>query len=732
MVLGALSDKMTGKDFVGREEILKDIYKAVDGKEAAVVLKGPGGSGKTTLLKHTAAQLGKKQFSFIVIEGETHPELILKKIFLKAHKKGITDAEKMIDGTGEALREKILWVVEHYLQKEKIMMVFEDFEINLNLDGKFRSERLKEFLAYLKDALKEKDTFLFFTTETDIPGFHSTPMPDFIDEEFKKFLSHRDALERLNQKSREKLRFDMGSNPRTLKLLDAVAAREFGEKKFDWDTLKKKIPDLAQRILYKENEDQDFSPLLLEKLFNLLTPAQQQLLKGLSVFNHAVGKAALDALQLKITNAARKELAGLSVLDYSAKNDLYRIHRLTARFMAGKMTEEEKKQFHSRAAVYFEGLTAGTGEGDTGNEIEIRRHYLEAEEWDRVAEISLRLDEYLSSRGFLQLAFDLLQEIENRDYTRDNQLRIYLRLTMFYMIFGQFDRVISQNEKLAAVYEEMENRKGVAICLGQMGMAYENKRKYDEALTKYDKARGIFEALKENAAAGSNLLAMGKIRQKRGKYDEAAADYKKALALAETVNDPAVISESLFQLGRVDEERGDLDKALDYYRQSQQLKEKIGNEKEIASGLHQIGNVFFMKGEFDEAMGHYQRSLTLSEKIDDLKGAGYSLGQLGMIAHRKGETDDALKLYERSVELFEKVGDKRGLSSGYHQLGRLYQERGKSDEALDFYKKSLDIREENADMPGMALGYGQLGMLQFEREEYEESLRSSTKSFVLF
>ena len=656
----------------------------------------------------------------------------MEKIFRQAWKKKIKNAENIVETTSGDLRKRILWFVENFLEKEKIALVFEDFESNLNLDGKFKSERLREFLVYLKDSLKEKEAFMFFTTEMDIPGFESISMPAFTKTEFKKFLTCLETLNQLNQKSKETLIFDMGSNPRALQMLNHIASQEFGEKKFQWDALKKKIPNLAERILYKENEEADFSPLLLEKLMETLTASQQSLLKGLSIFDRAIGKSALEALQLKISNKDRKKLIELSLLFYSEKHDLYRIHRLTARFMLGKLSEVEKKQLHLWAADYFKALREDKPERDIENEVSIRRHYLEAEEWDRAADISLELDQYLVSSGYPQLSFDLLLEIENKDFSRENRIRIFMRLGIFHLLFGQFDQVIERNKKLIPLLEETGERESIAHCHRQIGTAYDQKRKYDDALDAYDRSRELFVELNQIPAAVFNCLEMGKIQHKRAKYDEAVNRFREALELAGKVNDPVGIAESLFQLGRMSEERGELDDALDYYRQSQQVKEKIGNEKEIASGLHQIGNVLFLKGLYEEALGNYQRSLALNEKNNDLKSAGYSLGQLGMIYHRKGEKDEALKLYQKSLDLFEKVEDERGIASGLHQVGRIYQEQGKSDEALDHYKRSLEIREKNSDMPGMALCYGQLGLLYLEREEFEESMRSSTKSFLIF
>ncbi|MCK4766618.1 MAG: tetratricopeptide repeat protein [Candidatus Aminicenantes bacterium] len=729
MRLEHLIDNMKERRFIGREKVLTEIYKKIESKEASVVIKGPGGSGKTALLAHTAAQLKKKKFSFILIEGETLPELILDKIYRKAHKKGLEDAEKTFHSRELDVGKKIIRFSENFLHKEKILLVFEDFEANLDIDGKFRNQRLKEFLSYLKDTLKDKEACLFFTTEKDIPGFDSTPIGVFSDEEFKKLLAHTESLDQLGEKSRQRLFFDMGGSPRSLQLLDTIAGREFGEKKFAWETLKNRVPRLADRILHKESEDADFTPLLLEKILDYLDESQQHLLKALSLFNGPVEQETLQALGLKIAAKDRKKDLDLSLLDFYEKPGLYRLHPRTARFLRGKLGEAEKKKLHLAAARYFENLSR---EQDITDKIAARRHYLEAEEWDLAAALTFDLDQYLASRGYLQLSFDLLKEIENLDFSAANRERIHRLLTAYYTLFAMYDQVISQGEKLLKIYEKNDNRQGKAQVRGQLAMAYDQKRKYDDALQNYDKSRQVYEELGISGAAAACLLEMGKIQLKRVKHDEALDYFQQALSLSEKASDLKNTAESLFHIGRVYEEKGEFDSALEHYRKSQGLKEQAGDEPGLAVGLHQMGNIYFLKKEADNALGFYRQSLELAKKYGDLRGQGNSLGQMGLIRQQQGREEEALGYYLESLKAFEELGDQRGISASFHQLGRIYQGRGELDKALEYLKKSLKIREETADMLGMALGYGQLGMLYYETGEYREALESSVKAFLLF
>lgn len=758
MLVEELIDNASSQAFIGRKEILDNILKKIADKKPAIVVKGAVGSGKTALLGRVIAHLRKKQFAFIISEGQTHPELLLKMIYEKARKKDIKEAEEIYVDGGQEIRKKILWFVENYLVKEKIMIAFEDFETNLNLDGKFRNERLKEFLIYLRDSLKDKDTFLFFTSEKDIPGFESEPIGEFDDEEFKKLLSLLPTLNKLGEKSREKLFFDMGSNPRALQLLNHIAGHEFGDKNFDWETLKKRVPHLVHRILYKDTQEADFSPLLLEQITTYLDVPQLAALKALSLLDGPIKKDALDALQVKISSKDRKRLVDLSLIRWAAptaqkgtgrfkpdthdkknsfssaleKTGIYRIHSLTARFFQGKMSEKEKRIVHLLAAQYYETLERSKAGLDIENMIKARAHYLAAEEWNRAANLTFDLDLYLEPRGYVPLSFDLLKEIENLDYSRENRLSLHKRLLVLSSLFGMYDEVIAQGEKLIKMYEDDGDRKNAAQTLSHIAVAFDKKRKYDEALAKYEKARQLYDEINNAWSAAYVSIEMGKLQQKRGKYDEAGAIYEKALAQAIELNNSRCIAECRHNLGRLCEEKGEIDAAFEHYLQARELREKSLDERGLAATLHQMGNIYFIKGDLDAAFDHYRQSLSLAEKQQDLQGQGNGLGQIGMIHQRKGRLDEALDSYRQSLDVFEKLGDQRGIASAMHQLGRAYQEQGKLDEALEQYKKSLEIREKSADMPGMAIGYGQLGILYFEKEEYREALISSVKAFLLF
>ncbi|UCH93360.1 MAG: CHAT domain-containing protein, partial [Candidatus Aminicenantes bacterium] len=376
--------KYLERGFIGRRQVLRDIYKSIDNKEGAIVLKGPGGIGKSTLTTRAAANLRIKGFDFIVVQGETTIEQILETISKKAAAQKIKGANEVYAADAD-VKDKLAWYLDHFLLKQRVVIIFDNFEENQDEDkGDFRRERLKQFLFFFREALKNKETFLFFSTRYRLPGFDSPgiskEIPEFSAVEFRKMLGNRNALQRLDSKSVKNLRQEIGGNPRALELLDQIAYKEFKKRDFTWVQLKDLIPELQERIIQKKDAGDDFTPLFLDKLFGYLTGTQRQVLDILSVYRNPVPVEAITAHDVKMERPDRIRLADLSLLECIDIDEisLYYVHRLTAQYLLKQMKQGVHNKYHLRAAQYFEDLKDEEGKVDLYDHIESRWHYIQA------------------------------------------------------------------------------------------------------------------------------------------------------------------------------------------------------------------------------------------------------------------------------------------------------------------------------------------------------------------
>jgi tetratricopeptide (TPR) repeat protein len=395
-----------------------------------------------------------------------------------------------------------------------------------------------------------------------------------------------------------------------------VAREEFGERDFTWDQLKGLMPGLRERLLQKQTSDDDFTPLFLDRLVGYLSKSRRKLLNALSVFRIPVGDEALKSLGVEMDPKSRRQLEDLSLLENLRDEGLYYVHRLTAHFLSVKMGPATRKRFHIRAAEYFEGIRDEEGKKYIEYVIESRHHFLEAGEWDRAAEITFDIENYLTLHGYPRDSFEMLREFDDKAVNEKNRSGLLHQLGILYQGFGAYDEALTHYRQSMKISEKIGDIKGVSLSLHQIGMIY----------------------------------------QEKGAYDEALNHYRQSMEIKEKIGDIQGVSLSLHQIGMIYQEKGAYDEALNLYRQSMEIKEKIGDIKGVSSSLHNIGAIYQYKGAYDEALTHYRQSMEIKEKIGDIVGAALSYAQMGTLHFAKEEFEPALKLFIRAFLVFAKVG----------------------------------------------------------------------------
>ncbi len=616
-----LGAKYLERGFIGRRQVLRDIYKRIADKEGAIVLKGPGGIGKSTITTRAAANLRSQGYDFIVFRGETSIEQILEAISRKAADSEIKKAHEVYAAQAD-VKDKLAWFLDNFLLKQKLMIIFDNFEENQDEEkGDFRQERLKKFLWYSRDSLKNKETFLFFSTRYSLPGFEdpgiTREIPEFSMVEFRKMLRGSKALQQLDSKSIQNLLQEIGGNPRGLELLDHIAFSEFGKLDFSWEQLKDLIPELRERIIEKKGESDDFTPLFLEKLLKYLDPGQRLILEVLSVYRIPVPKEAVEAQGIKMERRDRQRLAGLSLLECleMEKGHLYYVHRLTAGYLLERMEIVVKNRCHLQAARYYKEIRDAKGKLFLGYGIEARWHFLQAGEWDQAAEITFALEEYLTLHGYPQWSMVLLQEFDPVKLNEMNRMVVYGRIGTLYQDFGEYDKSLDFQQKAYEIAQKNNDLKNSATGLHLIGNIYYLKGNYGAALIQYEKAKEIFEEIKDIRGEANSLHQIGIIYHDKRDYDEALNRYQKSLEIRKKIWDIRGISASLHHIGMIYQDKGDINAALAQYRQALEIEEKIVDIAGAAKTMGMMGKLYFQKQEFETALKHFIQAYLVFSKL---------------------------------------------------------------------------------------------------------------------
>jgi tetratricopeptide (TPR) repeat protein len=680
-------------------QVLRDIFNSIDKREGAIVLTGPAGIGKSALITQTVDYLRKKSFEFIVVWGRTTVEQILEAISIKAEALGLDYAEKIFDSFDDP-EGKMTWYLERFLLKQKVVIIFHRFEENQDEEkaGEFKQERLKKFLWFSRDRLKQHESFLLFSTRYTIPGF-DTPgqtinIPGLTTREFHKMPLNSKALKQLDEKSTETLCLEIGGSPWVLELLDRVVYQACKQGNFTWEQIKESIPGAREPMIQMKTGEQDFIHLLLETLLRSLDKPRRILLDVLAVYGNPVPADAIAAHHVVMNEENRAKLTDLTLLecmDWEGK-ELYSVHGLTARYLLETMKESEKKKYHQTAAQYFAAIPEEKGKLYIHNRLEARRHYLQARQWDKAAEITIDLCPYLMERGYLVFAEELPRELARKKLSEKNRAEIHGCMGSIYLELSKYEKALSRYTAALEIAKKIKDLKSTSKYMYQIGSIYYKKGDFDTALGQYCQALEISDKIGDDKGKANSLHQVGVIQQIKGNYEAAFDNVKKSLEIKEKIADTLGIAKSLLQIGMFYYDKRDYDAALAAFQEAKEEYGKITHFRGVkgaAGAWHWLGMVYRAKGDYEAALDSYRKSNEEFEKIADFKDRCYNFYRTGLIDSEMGNYEAALNNLEKAKEVYEKIGAARDVSNCLYEIGKVNHTRGDNEAALKYFLQAF-------------------------------------------
>ena len=286
-------------------------------------------------------------------------------------------------------------------------------------------------------------------------------------------------------------------------------------------------------------------------------------------------------------------------------------------------------------------------------------------------------------------------------------------------------------QRMAEHYQQEGRPAGEAAAYHRLGVIAEKQRAFTEAERWYLKSLAISEKQGNDHGAADTYHQLGMIAQKQRDFAEAERWCHKALAISEKQGDEHGAAITYNQLGIIAEEQGDSAGAERWHLKSLAISEKRGDEHDAASNYHELGINAQAQRDFVRAERWYLKSLAIKEKQGDELGAANTYNQLGSIAEEQGDFATAERWHLKSLAISEKQGNEYGAATTYHHLGIVAQMRRDLDGAERWYLKSLAISEKQGDEYGAAGNYHQLGMISEEQGDARRAGELFLKAFGL-
>jgi predicted ATPase/DNA-binding CsgD family transcriptional regulator len=417
----------------------------------------------------------------------------------------------------------------------------------------------------------------------------------------------------------------------------------------------------------------------IEWSYSLLNVDEQTFFDRLSVF---AGGCRLEAVEAVCAGNAMGEEDALPLLDRLVDTSLV---------VAEERHGERRYRLLESLRLYGRERLVKSGEAEST----YRRH---AEHYLALAEAvepALWGSDAVAWLDRLEIEHDNLRAAL-RWATGRGEVEIALRLGAALSRFWQVHAHLSEGLKWLASALDWTGGASTATrarALDAAGHLARDQADYDRAWAFYEESLGLRRELEDSRGTALALINLGVVAQLRGDYDRAVALHEESLALFRSLGDERGVALSLLTLGSMAQWQGDLARATAHYEESLALFQALSDTRGIAGVLSSLGTLASSRGDFVTADELYVECAVLFRELGDSRDIAACLSNQAGIARDRGDLKRAAALARESLALFHELGDHRGIVACLELIGNASAAQGQTERAIRLLAAAETLRE---------------------------------------
>jgi non-specific serine/threonine protein kinase len=232
-----------------------------------------------------------------------------------------------------------------------------------------------------------------------------------------------------------------------------------------------------------------------------------------------------------------------------------------------------------------------------------------------------------------------------------------------------------------------------ARALDAAGHLARDRADYNRAWAFYEENLGLRRDLEDRRGTALVLINLGVVAQLRGDYDRAVALHEESLALFRTLGDERGVALSLLTLGSMAQWQDDLARATAHYEESLALFQELGDTRGIAAALSSLGNLASSRGDFAAADELYAECAPLFRELGDSRDIAACLSNQAGIARDRGDLGRATAFAQESLALFCELADHRGIAACLELMGTAAAAQGQTERGTRLLAAAETLRE---------------------------------------
>jgi len=291
-------------------------------------------------------------------------------------------------------------------------------------------------------------------------------------------------------------------------------------------------------------------------------------------------------------------------------------------------------------------------------------------------------------------------------------------------------KAIKLYEESMKIFEELNDKKGIASSLNNIGIIYQSLGNIKQALDNYTKSLKLLESLNDKYGISYCLNNLGYIYHGQGDYEKGLMYYEKAYTMYKEINELPGLAIALVNIGAIYDDRKDYVPALEKYNEALKLYEKMGNKHGMATCINNIGTVNDDLKKNQEALECYLKCLKLYEEVGDKFGIAHSLNNIGLSYFKNKKTDQALEYHLKSMQISKEIGYPLTIKNAARELYKIYKTKGDYNLAIENYKLHIKMRDSISNEENRKATYSQQLKYEYDKKAATDSVAHAKEKLI--
>ncbi|HLG03952.1 MAG TPA: tetratricopeptide repeat protein [Bacteroidia bacterium] len=259
---------------------------------------------------------------------------------------------------------------------------------------------------------------------------------------------------------------------------------------------------------------------------------------------------------------------------------------------------------------------------------------------------------------------------------------------------GNIEEEIIWQEKALAVYTKLGDKAGMAKSLNNIAVCEYYLGSFTEAFDHTMQSARLYEELNDKWGLAVVNMSLGNITLEQKDYNRALTYYEAALkANGESANDEMMEARILGNIGNVHFGRNDFEKAYESYAKTLAFFENNNRGYEQAVMLNNMGEAMSELGNPKTALVPLRKSLTIRLRLNDSDGICTSYQSLGEAMSNTGKHDSAVFYFRAAIRIAQNMHSKAQEVTAYLGIAEAYARMKKFEDAYAYLDKYRTLND---------------------------------------